>query len=366
MSQKNKTPPLISQERAFAECFSTFSPPPTDSQFADLKSRFAKAVQNTFRVRRQIRTSSIHIDFSDRQTLNAAAAHRHGHDLIAINVGTVLNLTVLYESLLSHPSIFAHVGDSRNETAPFDKMVGCDWTAPLEQICALLCPRGEDWSAIQPADPVRESCAQRLFHITMMFLFYHELPHIILGHIDFLKKATGDSLLTELGSVRSNPSASRRCLEMDADIFAAEKTFGVMFVSRDKPGNPFRDMNLTERLTLWGVSLLSLFTVFGQGKRSALEDYVDATHPHPLIRFMYVFGALKEYCQHDGTLECAKRAWHNAISEVGNAWIMLGMGSATFTECEYDQSLAYKQYKEVLRDWAKLKPTVRACCRVET
>lgn len=78
-----------------------------------------------------------------------------------------------------------------------------------------------------------------VFHFMVMFIVWHEVAHIALGHIDWLKKGTGLGVIDEFNyaPMPDNKYARRQTLEADADRQAA--TWSAAFIDEAIRRNPY-------------------------------------------------------------------------------------------------------------------------------
>jgi len=147
---------------------------------------------------------TVHFDFIENPTFNAAADVRDKVGIIGMLAGAVLLPFDFFNRLLSHPEVAPHIGDPSNEAlSPHHK-------EPLvqnvnEAIHARI-REGRSIGGPAPKDPARKIFAAIAAKIGFDFLFTHELVHIVNGHVGYLWHSCGLPYLIELTST-SVPAA---------------------------------------------------------------------------------------------------------------------------------------------------------------
>jgi hypothetical protein len=133
------------------------------------------------------------------------------------------------------------------------------------------------------------------FHYVLSLLFWHEVAHIVLGHVDWVAKTNG-TLLREFKNSSIQPIylETRRALEADADRIA-----GKWFAS-------VADLSLRDNSILKYVSTKDVFFDIGYfvGSFFQLTESLDnelpdtnKVHPNALKRTAVVWSFIDEYLQ---------------------------------------------------------------------
>lgn len=134
-------------------------------------------------------------------------------------------------------------------------------------------------------------------------VFFHELGHLFLGHLE------GGGTVAELNSETDTSCLDRQCMEYIADSFGTHQAFWVVLFSIIYT----QDMSAyVEVTTLFLLSQYCMFNIFDIQKRGLnietkqleYDMLLRTTHPHPCVRFVY-------------TLDIIQEAWINWLSLVG-------------------------------------------------
>ncbi len=216
----------------------------------------------------------------DNSELNAAASSDSSADYITVNLGAVERIFGTAYGLLSTPSFLPNVGNAAAENKPqtlfngFPPMPLVRTSRPPAVIATRI-----------PNDPTRLLIAMHLAELAIEFLLFHEIGHVVGGHLEFI----GHNTLMELDSTRhlQGPSMSQ-ILECDADLFACDIMSAVQMTDEAAdneyslaPNVPWskRDFALLTYCTALGM----LFRVFYHGA-SVDVACSNSTHPHPAVR----------------------------------------------------------------------------------
>ncbi|MEX0973591.1 MAG: hypothetical protein WDZ46_10090 [Solirubrobacterales bacterium] len=215
--------------------------------------------------------------FLDDESFNAAASLYEGRYSIGINIGAPL-LTARYAyCLLSDPAMLPSIGNPKREEVDPDV---------IERLRSPLDPwdaRGWGFGRSLPRDPKRVEAAKQLSIAAYLFLFFHELNHVELGHLDFAIDHLGISEYREINAapIEAEDAAILRAFELEADLAALYRSLKVwraMIPSFDDPV-----MAILDPEDSWFLAVELLFWVmeFVQppGRVRAL-----ATHPSPVVR----------------------------------------------------------------------------------
>ncbi|HMO60767.1 MAG: hypothetical protein QM725_07420 [Lacibacter sp.] len=128
------------------------------------------------------------------------------------------------------------------------------------------------------------SCSYILFQFVMLYIFYHEVGHLI--------QRTGDDpdyLEFITGPVLGNSSKERHMREHDADWFAASQmAFHVIeSVKTGTPESPVIDPD--ELATATELALAGIYTYYIRQAEGSPELYFsEKSHPHPAVRICYL------------------------------------------------------------------------------
>ena len=132
----------------------------------------------------------------------------------------------------------------------------------------------------------RLSIAAVLSAMSIQFVFYHEMAHLLLGHAEYVTAKTGVSL-HELERRRRNipvPPYELQGLEFEADGVATCIALGSSSMLRHFSDEKTRDPRwMLSFYYVWGLSVEGVFRLFSQSTWD-LVTYQISTHPHPFAR----------------------------------------------------------------------------------
>lgn len=214
------------------------------------------------------------------ESFNAVASLDGGDRYsIGINIGAPL-LTARYAyCLLSDPEMLPGIGDTGREE------VDADVVERLRNPFAPLDEQG--FGRYQPRDPQRVEAAKQLSMAAYLFLFFHELNHVELGHLGFIADRLGFGEYREINAapVGTEVAAIRRAFELEADLAALYRSLKVWRVVIPMFDDPVIASIDPEESWFLAVELLFWIMEFVQ---SPGRDRALATHPSPLARRLNV------------------------------------------------------------------------------
>jgi hypothetical protein len=149
---------------------------------------------------------------------NAVATSEGPRYAIGINIGAALLIARYAYCLMSDPAMFPNVGDpSREEVEPY---VIASLREPLST---------KSYGRYLPRDPTRLEAAKQLSLAAYLMLFFHELNHVELGHLDFARDRFGVIEYREITAVpiSTKDAAVFRALELEADMAALYRSLHV-------------------------------------------------------------------------------------------------------------------------------------------
>jgi hypothetical protein len=207
-------------------------------------------------------------------TFNAVATSEGPRYAIGINIGAALLIARYAYCLMSDPVMFPNVGDpSREEVDPY-------------VVASLREPLGtKSYGRYQPRDPTRLEAAKQLSLAAYLVLFFHELNHVELGHLDFVSNQLGVTEYRELPAVplTTDNAAVRRALELEADMAALYRSLRVWRTLYPLFDHPALATMTPEDSWFLAVELLFWIMDFVQPKAHV---GLLATHPSPIARRM--------------------------------------------------------------------------------
>ncbi len=295
--------------------------------------------------------------YLDNEALNAMAT-RDEIALIGINHGAVINITVFFFLLLSHPDTFPSVGDPERETPWAKSLSRCDWRQPLDNIVAAIDYKQgppPDW----PIDPRRKAFAAYLATFALDFLFFHEMGHIVNRHIEY-DRERGSRVIHEAVSKSSRSNAlDDRALELNADSFAVAITLSP-WLDETIPVETDKEHVFStpvEALVAWTLACGFLFLLFDPHP-NAVSSYKKYTHPHPAVRLTNIFMGSCQMARRRSELALARieRAWEGAFKEFGNISAKLEIPTSLWYAVHSGSKDMIREYQKLGRHLQKLFP----------
>jgi hypothetical protein len=217
---------------------------------------------------------------------------------VMISWGTILLLGDLFYRILAHPHSFPNIGTPAAESIqPFHQLgVRYDYAEMAKA-------RGHGIGHVRPRDANRVTQAQLLTFRAFHFLVLHELAHIQMGHLSYLKSQGCLALISEFGATPSTPPSAQQnddttflesqAMEMQADWWAAMNTAdSQIFATLPEEffTENFKNSRIADRLAQgafdWMFAVACLFAVLNDDfdpKRARLR-----THPPAVMRVDFI------------------------------------------------------------------------------
>ena len=237
--------------------------------------------------------NTINAGFIVNPVLNAFAYVDGSTKVLAITSGLVWQLHELWFTLFSHPEFLKDFG-GKNINPPFSKLHN-GFNPVYGNVSDSS--KGLLWRPHpRPFNDFRLALAHIMSQMSIEFVFYHELGHLIGGHSKFLKEINPLFRMNELESKRRNSKINKELLqavEYDADGFAVQVSVGngVMlkyFERQQNTPSHKEEVNVKElAYYLWAMSLAGVMRLYSQQGRTIAEHEL-ATHPHPLSRALAI------------------------------------------------------------------------------
>jgi hypothetical protein len=217
-------------------------------------------------------TRHVHFDWVDNLSFNAVATEFAKHELIGVFAGAVIQVYNYFYCFLTDPSVFPAIGQSSLEVIDSGMLRSL---ASRQYI--PCCPL--------PRDHVRQRIAMRLAWCAVLFLFMHELAHIVLCHIRLICEIGERAEYLELPLTECSPELARvrLLLEIDADQSAARvhlRRWRMIWSADDRQS--FGEMSAE---LSWSIALAMLFRIM-DGQLNPPRPR-GRTHPPPMMRFVH-------------------------------------------------------------------------------
>ncbi|TXH29706.1 MAG: hypothetical protein E6Q99_00360 [Elusimicrobia bacterium] len=240
-----------------------------------------------------------------------------------------------FNSLLRTPQFMYGIGDAESEQLHRESSKRIPLALPRgvkveEAIVAIT-------SVSRPRDTQRAATAVLMSELAVAYCAYHELAHVLLGHVDAHCQWTGCLGLLEMAeSVMPDGRASARVRmvwEYEADLVAANMLLQDMVandaepVFRDAYGGD-NDSGVLARFQAMLGAILVVFLLVAQA-----TPIKQRTHPEPLIRFAAVANdSAAALVEQQPQLQLSFEQVGEAVNDVAlsalSAWSILGLGTS--------------------------------------
>jgi len=308
-----------------------------------------------------------YLDYINNSALNAVVGSSEHLGLIGLFLGSVENLRIFFDVLLSHPAIFRSVGDPDEQSMWFEDLSAWDWE--LSVALAWESFRTQKGSEPTLAKGERQHFAAHLQMFALDFLFFHELGHWCNGHDIFARRYKSNLFISELG-MDQLPSIPNQLLELNADSFAVILMTGEWLQVKFGPLSIFQSP--LEALRMWATAMAFTFILFGQERNIHVVRPI-GIHPHPALLGPYPHPAMRLQNMQQTAMHIASRISASAVSVMAQA---LDEGiSAAIEVCQKlkmpssiwyaDSETVSRTYQALMMEWAALyNSEVTACTRM--
>jgi hypothetical protein len=267
--------------------------------------------------------------------LGAEARRVPGGYEVRINAALPAILHFAFNSLLRTPQFMYGIGAVESERLYRDSSKRIPLTLPRrmkieETIVAIA-------SLSRPRDERRAATAVLMSELAVAYCAYHELAHVLLGHVDAHQQLSGRVGLLEMAEssmpVGRNGSRLRLVWEYEADLVAANMLLQDMVASdveavfREAYGGD-NDCGVVARFQAMLGAVLVVFLLVAQ-----VTPVKRRTHPDPLVRFAAVANdSAAALVEQQPQLQLRFQDMGEAVNDVAastlSAWSALGLGTS--------------------------------------
>ncbi len=248
----------------------------------------------------------VHLGVVQSHLLNAFAAEDSGWFLIGIYKGTYPFLLTVAARMLCDRRVLPNIGDPEKELELHE--------VPVTNLLSMEHTRREEKQPF-PKCPVRHQYAHLLYQEIMEFLIFHELAHIVRGHVGYLSSLNGTRRIEELNmALQPGGSLVSRAMKAHADMSAAELCFITSLskhellqadpdrrIADDDEVNAIRKSLYADKAlnaVRTALAIYLLFRAFAPDSpattRLQESELIKGSHPHPLVRQGLLMGKLYE------------------------------------------------------------------------
>jgi hypothetical protein len=269
--------------------------------FRTLQTRFDMHVKYANQVFYRDKPRDIEYGFLSKTVINAFAyssplQEKDPFDFIGINVGVIYTLLGIFNKMLSHSSILPDIGNPNIEKVEQSHL--------SDLVTDVI---GKNIHIEQPLCPVRAGYASLLQQTALDFLFFHELTHLLNGHVDYRRsKMQFDTILEMMKTDKFiDDMMVNQTLEIDADCGSIHSTIAHAFRLKDmfSSKNNFNDNAQYESMKkaygcgyssirLVSIAVYILFRICGP---SRWYSTMQATKSHPFAPIRSWFSSCTLY-----------------------------------------------------------------------
>ncbi|MCX5999989.1 MAG: hypothetical protein NTU41_10485 [Chloroflexi bacterium] len=262
----------------------------------------------------------LHAGFVVNSEPNAFSQSATALNLIGIYSGLVWVINEMWATLLCHNDFLPDI--EHNSSFESRLRNGIFVTDGFEGISDYEMQwRGHPWAYLSPW---RLAIATVLSAMSVEYVFYHEIAHLLLGHSKYIAAKTGASL-HELERRRRNiplPPYELQGLEFEADGVATCIALGSSAMLGHFSDEKARDPSwMLSFYYVWGLSVEGVFRLFSQSTWD-LSAYQISTHPHPFARsygnWLNVLG--NSSLEHQPLRERILNEYAKAVTDLARYW----------------------------------------------
>ncbi|WP_333597278.1 hypothetical protein [Chryseobacterium flavum] len=221
----------------------------------------------------------IYFDIIDEPRVNAVASKLNDSYFIAIFSGTIQVFDYLIRKICAHPNILTEFGNSSKE---------CKTTKVYNAVIKNSIHIIEENPPVKPVTKERNRLSQLIFTQAVLNIIFHELGHIVNGHLNFLQLSKInyiEEVQIESTKLSSLESLDRQTLEIDADAFSAIETLRELFTIFNS--QEYQDILPCHKsiFKLWSFTRQICWRVMENNYID--KKLLEITHPPTGIRFQY-------------------------------------------------------------------------------
>ncbi|MCQ6959569.1 hypothetical protein [Mucilaginibacter aquariorum] len=253
---------------------------PVKSQFVTEVLNATKSIFDYLRIKHP-KLPEIHCDFIDNDSLNACVGKDINKFYLGINIGCLFLIEDMFSKIMATRSFAPNIGSVKNETdtPKFLNLIIVDGAISFDVA---------GYTPVYANDPNRLQFGKILTSTVMNFLIFHEIGHIVRGHIGYLFNKHNELNLYEVRHNKGLSPLNSLTMEMDADSFAINHAY---IHGKIKIKNPDR---LDQIQTLFSQDLKTylsnlIFSIYCFFKLTEikvfdLESAENLSHPPPSVR----------------------------------------------------------------------------------
>lgn len=243
------------------------------------------------------RSKEYKICFIDNQQYNAKVKTDGDLTVIEINIGVIMQIYHLAFLIMMSDIFFPELSGGE----AIDQMELLDFELPRIEL------REDNFKEINfysgPSDPIRVAVAQVIAMFGIEFVIFHEMGHILGGHLEYIKNTLGIHELLAQGSdqiisERIKDNITYQTIEMDADAIAVHLLLENALCKREHIIDVFlkgHKMNLSKLIM---VAVVIAFFLMDSNSVSGYQfsKYLPRDYRFNLVLSKLLSKLKKEYC----------------------------------------------------------------------
>jgi len=242
----------------------------------------------------------------------AASAGREGPGYrLRYSIVLPVFLHFVFNRALKFPYVFSAVGDPSREDPDLMRWEGSAIPFELPDSLRLTEAVRILPGVNRPEDAARASVASALSEIATAFCAFHEMAHVIGGHVAYRADRCSLAFVPEFFGIRLLPRselALSQVFEREADLIALNSTLALLVSdpsSRSYFAASFGIENDGEQYPYHAISVLvfALTLLFLYLAQVPTGLGLSSSHPHPIVRITYLRTALRLAATNDLGLE---------------------------------------------------------------
>jgi hypothetical protein len=310
----------------------------------------------------------LQVSIVDNRDFNAYTSKNTDSDRIYIFRGSIEGLYGTFLGLLSTPIFMPAMGNALMETMPPE--LGTGGFPPINLVRGVA--QLDDATALIPNDQDRIVIADMLVELALEFLLYHEIGHILGGHLEIPSRGEDTLAIAEAADTPDalGGSVSRAIKECDADAFTCHITSFVH--TAETVASSYRNVVEVHGLGSQDFALITYLSFVGVLFRK-LYPHVpvrisayESSYPHPAVRACVVALATLSRQTASGKVphESLRKVMEDSIGNLEEVWARLCLpGQNPEVGADWAQSIvtasmtlagAYSRKKTILDQYARL------------
>jgi len=269
-----------------------FYPIPAEiaAPFDDQMGRFNRRLDEVRPKLSAGRGIDVYADFIDDGRFNAVAGVVDGMGMVGIYKGAILLPFEMFYRMFSHPLVPQGLGQSQMERIGPQHSEGL--TEDYDELVEARRRAGRQVLPRPPLDGTRQGVAMTCCDLVWGFIVWHELIHILHGHVEYAFAAKRMSVIREVSHAAWTAACQGdidcQALELWADSKAVSIVLRGLLLKSDVPAFP----RPQDKVFIWTFAMFTLFRIWGLAIN---PQALGGSHPPTAMRFeMAIHGGVAD------------------------------------------------------------------------